>query len=93
MLGSLWGAIRPYSGTLGPDDFDGWITEQGQDFVCLENGFDALCIKAIPGPRGERGKDGRDGRDGVDGMDGKPGRTAMATMDAMESAMVETVLC
>ena len=99
LVGFFVGCDTPYSGTLGPDDFDGWITEQGDDFVCLENGFDALCIKAIPGPRGERGKDGRDGRDGIDGkpgVDGNDGRDGKPGVDGRDATVLtltrETVI-
>ena len=96
LVGFFVGCDTPYSGTLGPDDFDGWITEQGDDFVCLENGFDALCIKTILGPRGEPGRDGNDGRDGVDGRDGIDGMPGKDGSDGRDGAVLtltrETVI-
>ena len=32
LVGFFVGCDTPYSGTLGPDDFNGWITEQGGRF-------------------------------------------------------------
>ena len=69
-----YGCDTPYSGPLGPGDFNGWIESEENGFICLWNGFDRLCIKTIEGPAGKDGKDGRDGRDGKDGKDGQDGR-------------------
>ena len=69
-----YGCDIPYSGTLGPEDFNGWIESEENGFVCLWNGFDRICIQTIEGPAGKDGKDGKDGRDGRDGRDGKDGK-------------------
>jgi hypothetical protein len=37
----------PYSGTLGPKDFNGWIESETDEMVCLWNGFDQLCYITI----------------------------------------------
>ncbi len=74
----------PYTGTLGPNNFNGWITEEGDDFVCLANGFDTLCIKAIAGETGKTGQDGKDGNDGVDGKDGKDGNDGVDGKDGKD---------
>ena len=55
----MLGCQTPYSGHLGPEDFNGWIESEENGFVCLWNGFDRICIQSIPG------KDGKDGTDGV----------------------------
>lgn len=64
----FYGCQTPYSGTLGPEGFNGWIESEADGFVCLWNGFDRICIRTIEGPQGEPGKDGADGRDGADGQ-------------------------
>ena len=58
----------PYSGILGPKDFNGWIESETDEFVCIWNGFDRICVQSVVG------KDGKDGKDGSDGKDGKDGR-------------------
>ena len=62
------GCQTPYSGILGPEDFNGWVESETDGFVCLWNGFDRICVLAIPGPPGKDGTDGRDGKDGRDGQ-------------------------
>ena len=57
---ALYGCDVPYSGGFGPGDLDRLIEEQGQDTICLADGFDTVCIKTIPGTRGLAGKDGAD---------------------------------
>ena len=88
LIGSIIGCETPYSGTLGPEGFNGWITEWDNDIVCLENGFDSICIKTIAGPQGEKGEKGDRGPRGIqgefivgprgeagkDGRDGKDGK-------------------
>lgn len=71
----MYGCQTPYSGTLGPDDFKGWIESEENEFICLWNGFDRICIQTIPGPPGKDGRDGKDGKDGRDGVSttGEPG--------------------
>ena len=54
-----YGCDIPYSGHLGPEDFNGWIESEENGFVCLWNGFDRICIKTIPGRDGKDGKDGQ----------------------------------
>ena len=73
----LIGCQTPYSGNaLTVNDVDKYIQKTGEDTVCLEDGFDAVCIKVIPGPQGERGKDGRS----IVGPPGLPGRDGITTV-------------
>ena len=40
----------PYTGpALTVDNVDRYLSTTGQDTVCLQDGFDSLCIKVIPG--------------------------------------------
>ena len=68
------GCETPYSGNLGPGDFNGWIQSEEDGFVCLANGFDELCLRTIPGPQGIQGDPGVDGQDGIDGERGPEGQ-------------------
>ena len=52
---TYYGCDVPYSGHLGPDDFNGWVESEETGFVCLWNGFDRICIKTVQGPQGEPG--------------------------------------
>ena len=90
LVGFFVGCDTPYSGTLGPDDFDGWITEQGDDFVCLENGFDSVCIKTMPGTPGKDGKDGISivGPQGLPGKDGQRGKSGVRGRPGKDGAIV-----
>ena len=64
----------PYTGdTLSVRDVDKYLEKTGGDTVCLQDGFDSVCLKVIPGPRGKKGDTGQPGADGVDGIDGKDG--------------------
>ena len=68
------GCDIPYTGdTLSVQDVDKYLEKTGGDTVCLNDGFDSLCLKVIPGPRGKKGDTGQPGVDGVDGIDGKDG--------------------
>ena len=72
----ILGCQTPYSGTLGPEKFDGWVSEKGwvsdnTQLVCIANGFDEVCLLAVHGTDGLDGKDGADGLDGSDGKDGQ----------------------
>ena len=90
-----YGCDIPYSGTLGPEDFNGWIESEENGFVCLWNGFDRICIQTIEGPAGKDGKDGRDGRDGragKDGKDGKDGQTFIAIREVPVEIIVEKIV-
>ena len=54
----LGGCQTPYVDyPLGIGDIDKIVTSD--EWVCLEDGFDAVCLKAIPGPPGKDGKDGK----------------------------------
>jgi hypothetical protein len=85
----LCGCQTPYSGTLGPKDFNGWVESEEDGFVCLWNGFDRICIYSIAGPRG---KDGVDGVDGKDGRDGKDGQTFIAVHEKRIEIVVERII-
>ena len=52
---TYYGCDVPYSGGFGPGDLDRLLEAQGDDTICLADGFDTVCIKTIPG------KNGRDG--------------------------------
>ena len=64
----------PYTGPmLTVDDVDRYLNSTGEDTVCLQDGFDSICVQLVPGPTGADGTDGKDGRDGTDGNMGPPG--------------------
>ena len=89
-----FGCQTPYSGILGPEDFNGWVESETDGFVCLWNGFDRICVLAIPGPPGKDGTDGGDGRDGTDGRDGKDGKDGKdgQTFIAIHERRIEVVV-
>ena len=59
----------PYTGNmLTVNDVDKFIKNTGENTVCLQDGFDSVCLRVIEGPQGKKGKDGRDGIDGRDGL-------------------------
>ena len=59
----------PYTGPmLTVDDVDKYLSKTGGDTVCLQDGFDSVCLKVIEGPQGKRGTKGKSGRDGKDGI-------------------------
>ena len=69
------GCDIPYTGdVLSIDDVDTYLEKTGKDTVCLRDGFDSLCLKVIPGPRGIKGNTGNPGVDGIDGKDGVDGK-------------------
>ena len=80
------GCDIPYSGPLGPEDFNGWLESEANGFVCLWNGFDRICIQSIEGPAG------KDGRDGRDGKDGKDGQTFIAIREVPVEIIVEKIV-
>lgn len=42
----------PYTGPmLTPDDVDRYLNSLGEDTICLQDGFDSICIKVVPGKR------------------------------------------
>ena len=57
-----YGCDIPYSNEFGPGDLDRLLEAQGEDTICLSDGFDTACIKVIPGTPGKDGKDGKDGQ-------------------------------
>ena len=61
----------PYSRPLM--SIDDVLSTADDNTICLDDGFDAVCVKAIPGLDGKDGRDGKDGKDGKDGRDGKDG--------------------
>ena len=79
LLVFICGCNTPYTGDLGPEDFNGWIESEENGLVCLWNGFDKICIytiegpQGIIGPRGPQGIQGIQGPQGVDGMQGIKG--------------------
>ena len=94
LVGFFIGCETPYSGHLGPKDFNGWIESEEKGFVCLWNGFDRICVRTIPGPPGIDGKNGRDGVDGTDGKDGKDGKdgTDGQTLIAIREVPLEIIV-
>ena len=44
LIGMLISCQTPYSGRLGPEDFNGWVESEENGFVCLWNGFDRICV-------------------------------------------------
>lgn len=87
-----FGCQTPYHGTLGPEDFNGWIESETDEFICLWNGFDRICVLAIPGPPGKDGIDGRDGTDGRDGRNGRDGQTFIAIHERRIEVIVEKII-
>ncbi len=73
---------------LSVDDVER-ILESEDDTICLDDGFDRICAKTIPGPAG---KDGRDGIDGRDGADGKDGVTLIAVHEMRIEVIVEKII-
>ena len=63
----FYGCDVPYSGGFGPGDLDRLLEAQGDDTICLDDGFDTACIKVITGQRGIPGESivGPRGRDGL----------------------------
>ena len=82
----LCGCQTPYTGTLGPNDFNGWVESEEDGFVCLWNGFDRICVQSVVG------KDGKDGKDGSDGKDGKDGQTLIAIHDVPIEVIVQKII-
>ncbi|MDE0322514.1 MAG: collagen-like protein [Candidatus Poribacteria bacterium] len=74
---SIIGCEIPYTGPmLTVDHVDQYLHRTGQDNVCLQDGFDSICIKVIPGTQGPRGTEGRRGPQGPQGEPGSPGVNA-----------------
>ena len=82
----------PYSRPLVSID-DVLRTADG-DTICLEDGFDAVCVKAIPGRDGKDGRDGQDGESivGPPGKDGKDGTTYIAVKEVPIEVLVERIV-
>ena len=40
-----YGCDTPYSGPLGPEDFNGWIESEENGVICLWNGFESIANK------------------------------------------------
>ena len=71
---SVIGCDIPYTGhMLTVDDVDQHLHSTGEDAVCLQDGFDSLCVKLIPGARGPQGPQGSQGPQGPPGPPGSPG--------------------
>ena len=62
------------------------ILESKGDVICLDDGFDRICTKTIPGPAG------KDGRDGTDGRDGRDGVTLLAVHEVRIEVIVEKII-
>ena len=73
---------------LSVDDVERILESEG-DTICLDDGFDRICAKTIPGPAG---KDGIDGKDGRDGADGKDGVTLIAVHEMRIEVIVEKII-
>ena len=90
------GCQTPYN-VLSVDDVER-ILESDGDTICLDDGFDRICAKTIPGPAGRDGMDGMDGRDGadgkdgIDGADGKDGVTLIAVHEMRIEVIVEKII-
>ena len=69
----LAGCDTPYSRFLGPGDIDKYVESTGEETVCLNDGFDVICIKTIPGETGETGETGEQGEKGEKGEQGDLG--------------------
>ena len=87
------GCDTPYTGFLGPGDIDGYLEGTSDDTVCLNDGFDSVCIKMIPGQPGKDGKDGKDGvsivgPQGPQGEDGERGRRGFPGRRGKNGAIV-----
>ena len=84
------GCDTPYTGFLGPGDIDGYLEGTGDETVCLNDGFDSVCIKMIPGTDGKDGKDGVSivGPQGPPGEDGKRGRRGFPGRRGKDGAIV-----
>ena len=94
-IGFFMSCQTPYSGHLGPEDFNGWIESEENGFVCLWNGFDRICVRTLTGAPGKDGTDGRDGVDGTDGKDGKDGtdgQTLIAIREVPLEIIVEKII-
>ena len=76
------GCQTPYTGsTLTVDDVNRYLDDIGKDTVCLQDGFDSICIKVIPGPKGDTGVKGIKGDKGDKGEKGFGGKDgAIKTM-------------
>lgn len=95
----MTGCQTPYN-VLSVDDVEQILESEG-DTICLDDGFDRICAKTIPGPAGKDGKDGKDGRDGMhgrdgrdgkDGTDGKDGVTLIAVHEMRIEVIVEKII-
>ncbi len=68
---SIIGCEIPYTGPmLTVDRVDQYLHSTGEDNVCLQDGFDSICIKVIPGSEGPRGPRGLRGPEGEPGSPG-----------------------
>ena len=91
---TYYGCDVPYSNEFGPGDLDRLLEAQGEDTICLKDGFDTACIKTYHGKDGKDGKDGRDGKDGKDGKDGRDGKdgaTLIAIKEVPAKQLVKTI--
>ena len=83
----VMGCETPYTGFLRPGDIDGYVQTIQEGTICLDDGFDTICVRTVQGDRGTQGNRGPqgksggigtpgiDGLDGLDGLDGKDGRS------------------
>ena len=88
----LVGCETPYTGFLGPGDIDKYVENTEEQTVCLADGFDAICIRTIPGTPGRDGKDGISivGPQGLSGRDGKDGRDGVILIVQTPYLLLET---
>ena len=62
------------------------VLKSDSETICLDDGFDRICVKPVPGPPGKDGIDGKDGRDGKDGQ------TLIAVREIPIEVIVEKII-
>ena len=87
----------PYTGPmLTVDHIDRYLDATGDDTVCLQDGFDSVCLKVLPGPEGIKGEPGKDGKRGFRGhrgprgVQGEPGEDGADGKDGETTVVIET---
>lgn len=87
----LLGCEVPYTGPmLSVDNVDRYLGATGEDTVCLQDGFDSVCLKVvegpqgIQGPRGPQGEIGETGPPGERGEKGEQGERGLPGLDGVD---------